>query len=54
MSASSIPEVKRIIRNTTVREAEEIVGEAMEMRSFREVDKFIRRLMEEKFGVSVG
>lgn len=53
MSAGSIPEVKRIIRSTTVREAEEIVGAAMEMRSFKEVDRYIRRLMEERFGVSV-
>jgi phosphoenolpyruvate-protein phosphotransferase (PTS system enzyme I) len=54
MSAGSIPEVKRIIRSTSIREAEEVVGAAMEMRSFREVDKFVRRLMEERFGVSVG
>jgi len=54
MSAGSIPEVKRIIRSTSVREAEEVVGAAMEMRSFKEVDRFIRRLMEERFGVSVG
>ena len=54
MSAGSIPEVKRIIRSTSIREAEEVVGAAMEMRSFKEVDRFIRRLMEERFGVSVG
>lgn len=51
MSAASIPEVKRIIRSTTVREAEEIVGSALEMRSFSEVDQFVRQLMEEKYGV---
>lgn len=54
MSASSIPEVKRIIRSTSIREAEEVVGTAMEMRSFKEVDRYVRRLMEERFGVSVG
>jgi len=54
MSAGSIPEVKRIIRSTSIREAEEVVGAAMEMRSFKEVDRFVRRLMEERFGVSVG
>lgn len=54
MSAGAIPEVKRIIRDTSIREAEEIVGTAMEMRSFKEVDRFIRALMEERFGVSVG
>ncbi len=54
MSAGSIPEVKRIIRSTSIREAEEVVGAAMEMRSFKEVDRFVRRLMEDRFGVSVG
>ena len=52
MSAGSIPEVKRIIRSTSIREAEEVVGAAMEMRSFKEVDRFVRRIMEERFGVS--
>jgi phosphotransferase system enzyme I (PtsI) len=52
MSAGSIPEVKQIIRKTTVREAEEVVGAAMELRSFKEVDRYIRRLMEERFDVS--
>ncbi len=46
MSSSSIPEVKQIIRGITVREAEEIVGEAMEMDSFKDVDAYLRRLME--------
>jgi len=54
MSAGAIPEVKQIIRSTTIREAEEIVGAAIEMRSFKEVDRFIRKLMEERFGVSNG
>ncbi|MEE8441291.1 MAG: phosphoenolpyruvate--protein phosphotransferase, partial [Spirochaetia bacterium] len=54
MSAGSIPEVKRIIRSTSIREAEEVVGAAMEMRSFKEVDRYVRRLMEERFEVSVG
>jgi phosphotransferase system enzyme I (PtsI) len=53
MSSASIPEVKRIIRSVSVREAEEIVGEAMEMRSFREVDRYLRHLMGERFGVTV-
>ena len=54
MSVGSVPEVKQIIRNATIRDAEEVVGTAMEMRSFKEVDKFIRRFMEEQFGVCTG
>lgn len=54
MSAASIPEVKRIIRDSSIREAEEVVGAAMEMRSFKEVDRFVRRHMEERFGVPIG
>ena len=53
MSSGSIPEVKRIIRSISVREAEEVVGEAMEMRSFKEVDRYLRHLMGERFGVTV-
>jgi phosphotransferase system enzyme I (PtsI) len=52
MSSGSIPEVKRIIRAISVREAEEIVGEAMEMKSFKEVDRFLRHLVGERFGVT--
>ena len=52
MSAGSIPEVKELIRSVSVREAEELVGEAMEMKSFKEVDHFLRKSMEERFGSS--
>ncbi len=52
MSSGGIPEVKRIIRSVSVREAEEVVGEAMEMRSFKEVDRYLRHLMGERFGVT--
>jgi phosphotransferase system enzyme I (PtsI) len=52
MSAASIPEVKQIIRKASIREAEEIVGAAMEMRSFKEVDRYVRRVMEDRFGVA--
>jgi phosphotransferase system enzyme I (PtsI) len=52
MSAGSIPEVKELIRSVSVREAEEIVGEAMELKSFKEVDSFLRLYMEERFGVT--
>ena len=52
MSGGSIPEVKRIVRAVSVREAEELVGEAMEMNSFKEVDRYVRHLMGERFGVA--
>ncbi|MFP4114071.1 MAG: phosphoenolpyruvate--protein phosphotransferase [Spirochaetota bacterium] len=52
MSSGSIPEVKRIIRALSVREAEEVVGEAMEMNSFKEVDRYLRHLMGDRFGVA--
>jgi len=51
MSASSIPEVKKIIRSVTTGEAEEFARRVMEMTSCREIDAFIRRHMEEKFDV---
>ena len=51
MSAVSIPEVKRIVRAVSVREAEEVVGESMELNSFKEVDRYLRRLMGDRFGV---
>lgn len=49
MSAGSIPEVKQIIRSTSIREAEEVVGAAMEMRTFAEIDRYLRRLLEDRF-----
>lgn len=53
MSSGSIPEVKRIIRDVSLREAEEVVGQATEMKTFKEVDQFLRKLMEERFGLTV-
>jgi phosphotransferase system enzyme I (PtsI) len=51
MTAGSIPEVKELIRSVSLREAEEVVGEAMELRSFRDVDAFLRSYMEDRFGI---
>ncbi len=51
MSAGGIAEVKQIIRAISVREAEEVVGEAMELDSFREVDRYLRHLMGDRFGL---
>jgi phosphotransferase system enzyme I (PtsI) len=52
MGAVGIPEVKRIIRSVALSEAEEIVGNVLEMRSADEIDKYIRDTMEKRFGVT--
>ncbi len=49
MSAFSIPEIKKIIRSTTIMEAEEFLGTLMEMKSFKDIDRYVREWMEEKF-----
>ncbi|MBN1835734.1 MAG: phosphoenolpyruvate--protein phosphotransferase [Spirochaetales bacterium] len=49
MSAIGIPEIKRIIRSVTVSEAEELVGAVMEMKSYREIDPYVRAWMRERF-----
>ena len=53
MSASGIPEVKRIIRAVSMSEAEEVVGEVLEMKSFVEIDRYVQELMEKRFDVQV-
>lgn len=52
MGAVGIPEVKRIIRSVSLSEAEEVVGNILEMRSADEIDKYIRDTMENRFGVT--
>jgi phosphotransferase system enzyme I (PtsI) len=49
MSAFTIPEVKKIIRSVSVMEAEELVGNVLEMKSGREIDEYIRKWMDERF-----
>jgi len=49
MSAFSIPEIKRIIRSTTILESEEFLGTLMDMKSFKDIDRYVREWMEEKF-----
>lgn len=49
MSAIGIPEIKKIIRSVTIAEAEEAAGYIMEMKSYREIDQYMRSWMEEKF-----
>ncbi len=54
MSPISIPEIKKIIRSVTVLEAEEVVGNVMEMGSYDEIDKYIRDWMLKRFEFGVG
>ncbi|MBN2051193.1 MAG: phosphoenolpyruvate--protein phosphotransferase [Spirochaetales bacterium] len=49
MSSFGIPEIKRIIRSVSLFEAEELVGEAMEMDSYVEIDRFVKGWMNERF-----
>ncbi len=49
MSAFTIPEVKRIIRTVTVWEAEELVGTISDMKSYREIDRYVQQWMNERF-----
>ena len=49
MSAFGIPEIKRIIRSTTILEAEEFLGTLMDMKSIRDIDRYVRHWMEERF-----
>lgn len=49
MSSIAIPEIKRIIRSVTLTEAEELVGEVLEQKSYREIDRYVRGWMEERF-----
>ncbi len=53
MSAVGVPEVKRIIRSTSLAEAEELAGSIMEMRSAVEIDSFVRRFMNRRFGLEL-
>jgi phosphotransferase system enzyme I (PtsI) len=49
MSPFGIPEIKKIIRSISMAEAEELVGIILEMRSYDEIDNFVRRWMNERF-----
>ncbi|MBN1649474.1 MAG: phosphoenolpyruvate--protein phosphotransferase [Spirochaetales bacterium] len=49
MSPFGIPEIKQIIRSVTMSQAEELVGNIMEMKSFVEVDMFVKDWMLERF-----
>lgn len=52
MSSFGIPEVKRIIRSTSLADAEEFVGRIMAMSSTSDIDAFVRSVMEERFEIT--
>ncbi len=54
MSPFSVPEIKRIIRAATILEAEEFLGTLAEMRSFKDIDRYVREWMEERFDIITG
>ncbi|AFG38023.1 phosphoenolpyruvate--protein phosphotransferase [Spirochaeta africana] len=49
MGAAAIPEVKQILRNVTLLEAEELVGTIMDMKSHDEIQSYVAQLMEKRF-----
>ncbi len=49
MSSFSIPEIKSIIRTVSMSQAEELVGTIFEMKSYREIDRFVRGWMDDRF-----
>lgn len=53
MSAAGIPEVKRIIRSTSLAAAEELAGEVMEMRSAAEIERAVREHMKERYDLAL-
>ncbi|OQY35178.1 MAG: phosphoenolpyruvate--protein phosphotransferase [Spirochaetaceae bacterium 4572_59] len=54
MSAFSLPEIKKIIRSATILEAEEFLGALMDMKSFRDIDRYVRIWMEDRFDIIKG
>ncbi len=53
MSSFGIPEIKKIIRSTSITEAEELVGIILDMRSFEEIDEYIKGWMNERFDLPI-
>jgi phosphotransferase system enzyme I (PtsI) len=51
MSPFGIPEIKKIIRSTSLTDAEELVGMIMDMKSYEEIDDFVGRWMNERFDI---
>ncbi|MCK4542322.1 MAG: phosphoenolpyruvate--protein phosphotransferase [Spirochaetales bacterium] len=51
MSAFGIPEVKQILRSVSLAEAEEQLGTIMEMKSYVDIDKYVKGWMNEHFDI---
>ncbi len=51
MSSFGIPEVKQIIRSTSMMEAEELLGEIMEMKSYQEIDQHVHGWMNARYNL---
>jgi len=53
MSAFRIPEIKTILRSVSIADAEELVGTIMEMKSYKEIDRYVTEWMEGRFDVPI-
>lgn len=53
MSSFGIPEIKKIIRSISLTEAEELVGIILDMRSFEEIDEYVKQWMNDRFDVPI-
>jgi len=51
MSAFTVPEVKKIIRTSSLWDAEELIGTVTEMRSVVEIDEYVNNWMHERFDI---
>jgi len=49
MTSYSLPEIKKIIRSVSVAQAEELLGYILEMRSYEDINQYIRNWMEAHF-----
>lgn len=49
MSSFGIPQVKQIIRSISLSEAEDVADTVMEMKSYAEIDSYIKEWMNERF-----
>ena len=49
MSSFEIPEIKKIIRSTTMKEARELTKTVLKMQSYREINNHINQWMENHF-----
>ena len=50
MAASSLPIVRRIVRAAMAREGRELLDSAMELSTAEEIERFVRKSMDQRFG----